>query len=1043
MKKFLTLAIMIMFVFTLSSCGNDDVIADLQSAVDNLQTQLNASDVDVADLEAAKDALDASVAQLQADLDAVEAENVALDAELAGLQADFLADISSLTDTITLLSTQLDDTAAEFDLAIQSANDQIAELLAQLAVFELPIIYGVADYTQSVYEDLDYKLSVFDIQEGDLSSKLIMTSPGTFDEVGTYDVTFEVTDGDGNVTEFVVVVEVIIPENQVANYLSGIDLGKLDTENKGILFAALENYLLDNVYGGVPLYRGASRVMYADRVSLFSPEYNGVMGFGTGFSELTLDDSNVYMYDEVYGNAGEYTWRASYVTDHASLNNWIADDSNSSDFIDLFTGSLYTFYFDASKTGYEILPDLASSEPIPVDPFEVNGKMYSDTYTIEIRDDLVWSFHEDTDLTGLPAGYEDLDANDYYDTWKYALENNWFRAVAGGGDFITNGVKNAAEFVAGTKDWEDVGIKLIDDNTIEITYVSDKTIFDVKYGLVGNWTPINMELFDDLGGVTGWAQGPDSIASSGVYQFEEYTSGQFYFFGKNDLHPNADMYNYTGRQYRMIADDETRFQEFLAGRLESASVPSARVSEYATDPRVEVAPDATTWRLQINGFGTVENRDAYIEQYPNMGIDESYTPEPILQYLEMRRALQFGFDRYEAAVNVVQTYLPAFTYFAPTYFLDAEGGISVRGTEAGQATVETYGAGTYGYVPDAAVAYFKEAVALAIAEGFYATEIAAATEADPFLIPLSLTYASSGNSGAQNMVAQLKQQYEDLLYDDVNFVGVEIVVADVAFPTNYYNFMMTGATDLGIGGISGSLLNAPSFLDTFNDDNRSGFTLNWGIDTHTPNIEVVYNGLDGVTVNETWSFNGLVAAMNGKEYIQDGVEQSVFDSADGLIDAYLDMAGTSAASKTDGADLAQYVLGSTVEQIAIDEGFDAVYAYIVVTADGGNSLFVISELDGGFELITQNALFTDYMPVLDGVYPVDTVNGMLVDDAAVAANTYLQGLGLTTLQEIADYVGAPVEYIEAYDVTWGGSYGGTDVYVMLHIGPYYIPWEWL
>jgi peptidoglycan hydrolase CwlO-like protein len=65
MKKLMTLVVALLFVFTLSACGNDDVIADLQSAVDNLQTQLNASDVDVADLEAAKDDLLADVAALQ------------------------------------------------------------------------------------------------------------------------------------------------------------------------------------------------------------------------------------------------------------------------------------------------------------------------------------------------------------------------------------------------------------------------------------------------------------------------------------------------------------------------------------------------------------------------------------------------------------------------------------------------------------------------------------------------------------------------------------------------------------------------------------------------------------------------------------------------------------------------------------------------------------------------------------------------------------------------------------------------------------------
>ena len=31
-------------------------------------------------------------------------------------------------------------------------------------------------------------------------------------------------------------------------------------------------------------------------------------------------------------------------------------------------------------------------------------------------------------------------------TWKTAFDLGWFRATAGGGDFISQGVKNAAEY---------------------------------------------------------------------------------------------------------------------------------------------------------------------------------------------------------------------------------------------------------------------------------------------------------------------------------------------------------------------------------------------------------------------------------------------------------------------------------------------------------------------------------------------------------------------------------------------------------------------
>lgn len=1039
MKKVLSLLVAFLLVFALSACTDEGLITDLTDELDNLQTQLNASDVSIDDLEAAKAELDQTVADLTAELEAAKADNEALAADVEALQADLDAAQLTLAESIQVLSDALDATAEEFDLALASANEQIQNLLDELAVFEIPVLYGIEVYNQNVFEELDYRLSAFDFQDGDISDAIVMTSPGAFDEPGEYQVTFEVTDSEGNVGEIVVDVTVGVPDQVVANYLSGVDLSKLDAVNKGRLFAAAEAYLLENVYAGVPLYTGATRVMYSDRLQLFSPEFNGVMGFGTAFSQFTADDSTVLMFGDTMGNAGEYTWRASFTTDPTSLNPWTADDSNSSDFIELFTAGLYNFYFDASKTGYEIGNDLAAGDPMPVNPEEINGKVYATKWKVPVADGLTWQYHPDFDASVLPAGHEVLDENDFLWTYKYALDNTWFRAIAGGGDFITSGIKNAAEYVEGSATWEEVGLK-VEDGYVVFEYTTDKSMFDIKYGLAGSWTAINEELFTHLG-AENYGLDPESVASSGIYIFDTWTSGQFLSFTKNDNYPHADMYHYTGQQFRYIETDEQRFEEFLAGRLESSSIPSARIDEFISDPRVKVSPAATTWRLMINSFGTEEARDEYIAQYPDFGLAEDFTPEPILQYLEMRKALYYGFDRYEAAVNVVKTYLPAFTLFASTYFLDAESGISVRGTEDGAAIVEDFGGGTYAYVPDAAVAYFKSAVAQGIADGYYMPGTAEAYTT----IELSLTYASSGNTGAQNMVAELVQQYETLLVDDVNFVNIDIVVADVEFPTNYYNFMMVANTDLGIGGISGSLLNAPSFLDVFNDDNVSGFTLNWGIDTHSVNVEVLYRGLDGKTVNEVWSYNALVAAMNGKEYILNGEEQTVFDSLDGLINAYVDMAGGVVASSTDGADLAQYVLGETVEEMAVTLEVDAVFAYIVVTEDGKSMLFVVSEEDGGFELVGQYSLFTNAADAIKdhSGYPgyfIDTTGPMT--DADVVANAYLTGLGtgFTTVAEYATDTGAPVEYAELWDTDWDGW---SDVYVVLHIGEYYIGWYWL
>jgi ABC-type oligopeptide transport system substrate-binding subunit len=902
-----------------------------------------------------------------------------------------------------------------------------------------------------------------DEEDGDLTADIVVKTNNVDNtEVGNYTVVYEVEDSAGNVataTRSVTVNDRALEDYPLANYLSGVDLSRLKAEDKDILFAAAERYLLENAYGGIPLYYGASRVLYSDRVQLYTEQYNGVMGFGTGFSQFTEDDSNVLMTGNQTGNAGEYTWRASFTTDPKSLNPWKSDDSSTSDFNDLYHGALYNFFFDSTKTSFEILPELAETLPVPVNPIEINGKTYAKVWQIELKDDLEWTFHPSFDTSVLADGFEDLDASDYLWTWKYALDNNWFRARTGGGDFVSQGIKNASLYLKGSASWEDVGLRLAEgkDNTIELEYITEKSSFDVLYGFSGGvLSPLNQELFEYLGDPdnmdadldndanTFYGKDPVSVASSGVYYFETWTPGQLLVFKKNDVHPQSELYHYTGRQYVYIENSAIAFEEFKAGRLESASIPAAELDNYASDPRVKIAPDATTWRLQINAFGTEANRDDYIEANPGVGLSETYVPEPILMYKEMRQSLMYGFDRYEAAVNVVGTYYPAFTLFTEAYFLDGDSKLGVREGEAGSQLVQDFGGSSYGYFPDVALDLFKEAVAQGIADGYYT----AGTASNYTVIDLSLTYSSSGNTNAQAMIANIKEQYEELLVDDENFVKVTISVSDVTFPDNYYDYMMVGATDLGIGGISGSLLDAPSFLDVFSDDNRGGFTLNWGIDTTTPLIPVSYYNIDGELVYERWGYNALVEALVGKTYVKDGVEQSSWTDPEDLIDAYLDMNGEFLDElTTEGATVfAEAILGDTLANVAADEGFDSIVAYIVTNTDLVTNLYVLSEVDGSYELYgtyglatTPEAGIQQYINANYGAYGlIEAV--LLGTDAEVAANAYISATyGFTTIDEVATHVGAPVQYVEVYAT----NFGWDDAVVVLHIGDFYVGYYWL
>jgi hypothetical protein len=189
-------------------------------------------------------------------------------------------------------------------------------LLASCGEADLPPeLSGMTSHSMAVFDEFDPMAGVTatDAEDGDLTSAI--TYESTVDNLvaGTYTVTYTVTDSAGNVTTATrsVTVNPPAPENYpLAQYQEGVNLSLLDGVEKDKLFAAAESYMLENVFAGVPLYRSASRVMFSSRTQLYSEEYNGVLGFGTAYSQFSEDDSTVEMLQGQMGNAGEYTWRS-------------------------------------------------------------------------------------------------------------------------------------------------------------------------------------------------------------------------------------------------------------------------------------------------------------------------------------------------------------------------------------------------------------------------------------------------------------------------------------------------------------------------------------------------------------------------------------------------------------------------------------------------------------------------------------------------------------------------------------------------------------
>jgi len=355
----------------------------------------------------------------------------------------------------------------------------------------VPTISGTGNVTLEVGESFDplAGVSAADENDGDLTADIEVAGSVNVNAAGTYTLTYSVENSDGESASVSRTVTVEAPEEEpepeepalgdfvLANGTYDFKFAPVDLKHQ--FFAAAERYLIVNQIGGIPLWASSSFNLFSDRMQLPTENYDPVMGFGVAYASMSADDSTVIMDDGQPGEVGEYTYRTRLTENPATLNQWIYEDSISSDVITTFLDALYFFNYNSDFTGFELQPSMAADMPTPSDSQEIFGTEVANVWSVPVRDGLVW-----TDHTGAEAG--DITAQDFLDTYKLAVDNGWFRAISGGGDFLnpSQEIVNMQAYIDGDAEWDEVGIS-VEGNNIVFEFVPLMSEWNVIYWLSG------------------------------------------------------------------------------------------------------------------------------------------------------------------------------------------------------------------------------------------------------------------------------------------------------------------------------------------------------------------------------------------------------------------------------------------------------------------------------------------------------------------------------------------------------------------------------
>lgn len=373
---------------------------------------------------------------------------------------------------------------------------------------------------------------------------------------------------------------------------------------------------------------------------------------------------------EVPTDEGSGILREASVNKIGSLNPLTYINSYASTQIKRCSMILYTYFPNEDNTFCTLSGELAAEDPVKVDE---EGKVWQ----IKIRDGVTW---ENGDV---------MNADDVVYTWKMMLDPKLanLRASNFAKDVIE--IENAMKYFQGECSWEDVGLKKVDDLTVEIHTVSGHDAKEVMTHLAHPANCIINEEYYEKGmnadrTETLYGTSKDNWISAGPFLVESWTNDAEIKFKKNPNYVFKDKIWLAGIDIKVVKDTSTQMQLFDNDEIDYVKLNAENFQKYEEDPRIMESPANAVTHITIN----------------------SANPEqPILANEKFRQALFFATDR-ESIASMTHN-VPADYIVPTTHIIDLGKGLKFRETEEGKANRFD----NCGYDPEKAKQLFEEALA--------------------------------------------------------------------------------------------------------------------------------------------------------------------------------------------------------------------------------------------------------------------------------------------------------------------------------------------
>ena len=254
-------------------------------------------------------------------------------------------------------------------------------------------------------------------------------------------------------------------------------------------------------------------------------------------------------------------------------------------------------------------------------------------------DGLKWTFHLRNGIKW--SNGDPITANDFKNGWLRALKPETASEYA----YMLYAIKNAENYNKKKGTAEQVGIKVIDDKTLEVTLEAPVPYFDSLVAFK-TYAPLNQKFFDETGDK--YFTEADKTVSSGAYTMESWTHGSEMTFKKNPNYWDNSNVNLETVVYKIIPDNNSALNAFNNKEVDVTAITSEQAKGFKDNPKMVSKNDGSVWYLLFN----FNNKT--------------------LANLKIRKALLMAIDREGLVKNVLNGYGTAAKTFVPK-------GIGIKG----------------------------------------------------------------------------------------------------------------------------------------------------------------------------------------------------------------------------------------------------------------------------------------------------------------------------------------------------------------------------